>query len=98
MPIHPRPRAETSKLLFPSVRFCMFSISSRFLKTRNARSLRSCLVLFVADLFHPVNSLAIELFLNGDMRHGGGWRSPVPVFLTRPEPDHVTRSNVLYRT
>jgi len=24
--------------------------------------------LFVADLFHPVNDLAVEIFLNGDVR------------------------------
>ena len=27
------------------------------------------LVLFVTDLFHPLNRLAVELFLNGDVRH-----------------------------
>src|SRR6266566_42912 len=59
---------------------------------------RSGLVLFVADLFHPVGGLAVETFLNGDMRHGRGWRGAVPVFLTRLEPDHVTRPNFLDRT
>jgi len=46
--------------------------------------------LFVADLFHPVNHFAVELFLNGDVRHGRGWRGAVPVFLARREPNHVT--------
>jgi len=59
---------------------------------------RSGLVLFVADLFHPVGGLAVETFLNGDMRHSRGWRGAVPVFLTRLEPDHVTWPNVLDRT
>ena len=27
------------------------------------------LVLFVADLFHPVHCLAVELFLNSDVRY-----------------------------
>ena len=47
------------------------------------------MVLFVADLFHPVHDLAVELFLNGDMRHGGGWRGAMPVLLAWREPDHV---------
>jgi hypothetical protein len=34
-------------------------------------------------------------FLNGDVRHGRGWRGAVPTFLSRLEPDHVTWSNVL---
>src|SRR5437879_10922401 len=46
-------------------------------------------VLLVADLFHPVHRLAIELFLNGDVRHGGGWRGTVPMLLTRWDPDPV---------
>ena len=38
-------------------------------------------VLFVTNLFHPVNGLAVELFLNGDVRHGCGRRGAVPVLL-----------------
>ena len=55
------------------------------------------LVLLVADLFHPVDGFAVELFLNGDVRHGRGWRGAVPVLLTRREPDHVARPNFLDR-
>src|ERR1039457_2379919 len=58
---------------------------------------RSSLVLFIADLFHPVNRFAVELFLNGDVRHGRGWRSAVPMLLARREPDHVTRTNFFDR-
>ena len=39
------------------------------------------LVLFVADLFHPVNRFAVELFLNGDVRHGRGRRSTMPILV-----------------
>jgi len=53
------------------------------------------LVLFVADLFHPVNDLAVETFLNGDVRHGSGRRSPMPMLLPRREPNHITRSDFL---
>jgi hypothetical protein len=45
--------------------------------------------LFVADLFHPVDGLAVELFLNGDVGHGGGGRGPVPMLLAGREPDDV---------
>src|SRR6266516_1511324 len=51
---------------------------------------RSDLVLFVADLFPPLHHLTVELFLNGDVRHGCGRRRPVPVLLDRRKPDHVT--------
>src|SRR6266850_4021154 len=54
-------------------------------------------VLFVADLFHPVHGLAIELFLNRDMRHGSGGSGAVPMLLARREPDHVTGTSFLNR-
>src|SRR2546430_17244856 len=38
-------------------------------------------VLFVADLLHPVNRLAVETLLNGDVCHGGGgWRASPAFF------------------
>src|SRR5207244_11498605 len=55
-------------------------------------------VLFVADLLHPVDGLAVELFHNRDVRHGRGWRRAVPMLLTRRAPDHVTGPNLLDRT
>ena len=54
-------------------------------------------VLFVADLFHPVDSLSVELFLNGDVCYGSGCRGAVPMLLTWREPDHITRTNFLGR-
>jgi hypothetical protein len=56
------------------------------------------LILFVADLFHPVDGLAVELFLNGDVRHGRGRRSTMPMLLARGEPDHVTRPDFFDRS
>ena len=53
--------------------------------------------LLVADLFHPVGAVAVELFHNGDVRHGRGWGSAVPMLLARREPDHVPRPNLLDR-
>src|SRR6266851_587117 len=96
--MQPSPKAETSKLLFPSVRFCICLVSCLCVKGRNFLPPRSGLVLFVADLFHPVGGLAVETFLNGDVRHGRGCRGTVPMFLTRREPDHVPRPNFLNRT
>ena len=57
----------------------------------------SGLVLLVADLFHPVDNLAVEFFLNGDVGHGRGGRGPMPVLLAGREPDHVTRTDFLNR-
>jgi hypothetical protein len=54
--------------------------------------------LFVADLFHPVDGLSVELFLNGDVRHGRGCGGAVPMLLTRRKPDHVTGPNLLDRS
>ena len=61
------------------------------------RSPRSALILVVTDLFHPFDSLAIELFLNGEVRHGCRRRGPEPMFLPRREPDYIPRMNVLDR-
>jgi hypothetical protein len=56
------------------------------------------MVLFVADLFHPVDNFTVELFLNGDVRHGSGGRGPMPVLLAGREPDHVARPDFLHRS
>jgi hypothetical protein len=55
-------------------------------------------VLFVGDLLHPVDDLAVEFFLNGDMRHGGGGRSAVPVFFAGREPHNVAGPDLLDRS
>ena len=52
-------------------------------------------VLFVADLFHPVDNFPVELFLNGDVRHCRGRRSPMPVLLAGREPDHIAGPDLL---
>ena len=36
-------------------------------------------ILGVGDVFEPVDDFAVELFLNGDVGHGGSWRGAVPV-------------------
>src|SRR5437667_9960995 len=51
------------------------------------------LVLLVGDLLHPVDNLAVELLLDGDMRHGRGGRCAMPMLLARRAPDDVARSD-----
>ena len=48
-------------------------------------------------MLHPVNDLAVLFFLNGDVGHGGGGRSAVPVLLAGREPDYVAGANFLNR-
>src|SRR2546421_10846336 len=53
------------------------------------------LVLLVGYLFHPVDNLTVEMFLDCDVRYGRGWRSAVPVLLARRKTDHVARPDLL---
>src|SRR2546425_1416919 len=79
--MQPSPSAETSRLLLPSLRRCIAP--------------PDVFVLCVADLLHPVHGFAIELFLNGRVRHGGRCRGAVPVLLAGRNPDHITGANLL---
>src|SRR5208337_2412517 len=87
--MQPRPIAETSRLLFPSLRFCI-----AILLVRDCVAWRSTPVLFVADLLHPVDGLAVERLLNGDVGHCGGRGGAVPVLLARRNPDDVARPDL----
>src|SRR5204862_5458910 len=51
-------------------------------------------VLLVGDVFEPVDRLAIELLLDGDVRHGRCWRRAVPVLFARGKPHDVTGANL----
>ena len=55
-------------------------------------------VLFVGNVFHPVHRLAVQRFLNGDMRHRGRRGRAMPMLLTGRKPDHIARPNFLDRT
>jgi hypothetical protein len=57
----------------------------------------SALILFAADLLHPVDCFAVKLFLNGDMAHRRSWTGAVPVLLAGRNPDHIARPNFLDR-
>jgi len=49
------------------------------------------LILFGANLFHPVNYFAVEGFLNGNVCHRCGWCSTVPMFLAWRKPNDIAR-------
>jgi hypothetical protein len=55
-------------------------------------------ILFVADLFHPLDDLPIEALLNGDVRHRCGRCGPVPVLLAGRKPGHITGPDLLDRS
>src|SRR5216684_7620907 len=62
------------------------------------RVLRSAAVLLVADLFHPVDVLAVERFRNSDMRHRGRRCRAVPVLLAGWKPDDVAGTDFFDRS
>src|SRR5436190_2930248 len=63
--------------------------------SRTPRHGTSRIVLFVADLLHPVDRLAVELLLNRDVRHRRCRRRPMPVLFASREPDDVAGTNLL---
>src|SRR5947208_6902471 len=68
-----------------------------FRSVRRSLAPVSKLILFVTDLFHPVDDFTVELFLNGDVCHGCGWRSAMPMLLAGRKPDHITGPDFLDR-
>ena len=54
-------------------------------------------ILLVADLFHPFDDLAVERFLNGDVRHGGSRCGTVPVLHARWKPDDIAGADFFDR-
>src|SRR5436309_4475299 len=60
-------------------------------------TIASLAVLIVSDVLHPLDHLAVELLLDGDVGHGRGRRRSVPVLLARREPDDVARPDLLDR-
>jgi hypothetical protein len=53
------------------------------------------LLLFVPDLFYPVDNITVELFLNDDMRHGHRRQDSTPVLFSGSKPEHITRADFL---
>jgi hypothetical protein len=58
----------------------------------------SSAVLLVANLFHPLNVLPVNLLLNGYMRHTIGGGRAMPVFHARRCPYDITRLDLLLFT
>ena len=58
---------------------------------------RSGAVLFVGDLLHPVNDLAVESLRDSDVRHGRGGGGSMPMFFARREPDDIAGMDCLDR-
>src|SRR4051812_31970122 len=54
-------------------------------------------VLLVAHVLQPIDDLAVEGLLDGDVRHRHRRARPVPVLHPGREPDHVTGSYLLDR-
>jgi hypothetical protein len=50
--------------------------------------------MFVFDFLNPLDHLAVEHFLNGDMRHRRGGRGAVPVVLAGQKPDHLAGPDI----
>src|SRR4051812_1805764 len=69
-----------------------FLISWRFMPLFQSAS-----VLLVRDVLHPLNRLSVHRFLDGDVRHGHGGGSAVPMLLAGREPDDVPRPYLLDR-
>src|SRR3954468_9156294 len=55
-------------------------------------------VLIVGDVFEPFDSLAIELLLQGNVRHRVCRRRPMPMLFARRKPDNVTRPDLFDRS
>src|SRR5215218_5413082 len=62
-----------------------------------SRSRASLAVLLVRHLLQPVDGAAVELFLDGDVRHRGCRARPVPVLLAGWEPHDVAGADFLDR-
>src|ERR1700737_634118 len=55
------------------------------------------LVLFVAHFLHPVDGLAVQRLLNGDVGHRRSRRCAMPVLLTGLEPDYIPWTDLFDR-
>src|SRR3954451_9123540 len=52
-------------------------------------------VLLVADLLHPIDGRAVQLFLDSDVAHGSGRAGAMSVLFAGREPDDVARADLL---
>src|SRR5437016_5979412 len=59
-------------------------------------AIRSDLILLVRDFLHPFNDLAVESFLDRDVRHRRRGRRPMPMLFAGRAHDHITRPDFFY--
>lgn len=52
------------------------------------------MILIISDFFHPVHGFPVERLLDGDVGHGGGRTSTMPMLFAGWEPDDVARANL----
>src|SRR2546429_7393065 len=62
------------------------------------RRVCSSAILFIGGVLHPLDRLAVESFLNGNVGHGCRGRRAVPVLFSGREPDHVAWADFLDAT
>src|SRR5215207_5487246 len=55
-------------------------------------------VLLVADLFQPIDVLAVLKLGDGDVRHRGRWRRSMPMLQPRREPNDIAGPDFLDRS
>src|SRR5256885_1761102 len=58
----------------------------------------SAAILFICDLFQPLDDFAFQVFLNRNVRHCVARRSPMPMLQAGREPDDIAGKNFLDRT
>jgi hypothetical protein len=51
-------------------------------------------IVFIADRLHPLDVLAIERFLDGDVRHRRRGGRTVPMLVARRAPDDIARADL----
>src|SRR5581483_2156589 len=87
----------SSVIAFARRRFCCSDLpGSSFTMMCGTASPSS--VLLVGDVLEPVDRLAIELLLHGDVRHGRAGRGAVPVLFAGGKPHDVTGANLFNRS
>src|SRR5215207_8942585 len=91
----PRPWLEYSLIALPSPARRPHRLARQPARGGAGCSPRSGAILRVADVFQPVDDLAVERFRNRDVRPRYGWRRAVPVLLAGPEPNDIARLDLL---
>src|SRR5438034_10231650 len=76
---HVRPAQRLLRACRPSTRNSECQLACLSPSSYDSWHASGLVLLFVADLFHPLDQLPVKLFLDGDVRHGRIRRGAVPV-------------------